>query len=241
MQAKEKADTTQNSGLVEQDFSDWSTFNPEKFIKNDDNYSRLMMKYRCAIREVKTKLEVLSDEFSMAYNRNPIDSIHTRIKSPESIYRKLQKLGHEFTAENIEQYLNDVSGIRVICPFINDIYTVANLLAQQDDIEVLQVKDYIKNQKPNGYRSYHMIVQIPVFFSKGKTPMRVEVQIRTIAMNFWASLEHQIRYKKNLENTVGLDLSLIEQELQKAAQNITELDEHMQSIKNMIGKFNSID
>ena len=200
-----------------------------------------MMKYRCAIREVKTKLEVLSDEFSMAYNRNPIDSIHTRIKSPESIYRKLQKMGHEFTAENIEQYLNDVSGIRVICPFINDIYTVANLLAQQDDIEVLQIKDYIKNPKPNGYRSYHMIVQIPVFFSKGKTPMRVEVQIRTIAMNFWASLEHQIRYKKNLENTVGLDLSLIEQELQKAAQNITELDEHMQSIKNMIGKFNSID
>lgn len=150
-------------------------------------------------------------------------------------------MGHEFTAENIEQYLNDVSGIRVICPFIDDIYTVANLLAQQDDIEVLHIKDYIKNPKPNGYRSYHMIVQIPVFFSKGKTPMRVEVQIRTIAMNFWASLEHQIRYKKNLENTVGLDLNLIEQELQKAAQNITELDEHMQSIKNMIGKFNSID
>ena len=241
MQTKEQENTTQNSGLVEQDFSDWSTLNPEKFIKNDANYSRLRMKYRCAIREVKTKLEVLSDEFSMAYNRNPIDSIHTRIKSPESIYRKLQKMGHEFTAENIEQYLNDVSGIRVICPFINDIYTVANLLAQQDDIEVLQIKDYIKNPKPNGYRSYHMIVQIPVFFSKGKTPMRVEVQIRTIAMNFWASLEHQIRYKKNLENTVGLDLSLIEQELQKAAQNITELDEHMQSIKNMIGKFNSID
>lgn len=241
MQTKEQENTTQNSGLVEQDFSDWSTLNPEKFIKNDANYSRLMMKYRCAIREVKTKLEVLSDEFSMAYNRNPIDSIHTRIKSPESIYRKLQKMGHEFTAGNIEQYLNDVSGIRVICPFINDIYTVANLLAQQDDIEVLQIKDYIKNPKPNGYRSYHMIVQIPVFFSKGKTPMRVEVQIRTIAMNFWASLEHQIRYKKNLENTVGLDLNLIEQELQKAAQNITELDEHMQSIKNMIGKFNSID
>ena len=116
MQTKEQENTTQNSGLVEQDFSDWSTLNPEKFIKNDANYSRLMMKYRCAIREVKTKLEVLSDEFSMAYNRNPIDSIHTRIKSPESIYRKLQKMGHEFTAENIEQYLNDVSAIRVICP-----------------------------------------------------------------------------------------------------------------------------
>ena len=144
------------------------TPDPQRFIKNAAKFNDLMMMYRCAIREVQTKLEVLDDEFSVEYKRNPISFIKTRIKKPESIYRKLQKLGYDFTAENIQEQLNDVAGVRVVCAFIDDIYTVANLIAGQDDIKVIKIKDYIKNPKPNGYRSYHMIVEIPVFFSKGE-------------------------------------------------------------------------
>lgn len=221
---------------------DWTSFDPERFIQNNHKFSSLMMRYRCAIREVQTKLEVLDDEFSIAYNRNPISSIHTRIKRPASIYRKLQRLGYDFTPENIEEQLNDVSGVRVVCPFIDDIYKVGELLTKQDDIEVLQIKDYIKNPKPNGYRSYHMIIQVPVFFSKGKKPMRVEVQIRTIGMDFWASLEHQLRYKKDLDEIdSGIDVLQISDELRKSAQTISEMDVHMQSIKEMIGKFYTLD
>ena len=150
---------------------------PERFIKNTSYYNSLIMMYRCVIREIRTKLEVLDDEFSVKYNRNPISSIKSRIKTPLSIYNKLQKLGYEFTEQNIREQLNDVAGIRVICSFIDDIYSVAQLLAEQDDITVLRIKDYIKNSKPNGYRSYHMIVEIPVFFAEGKTPMRAEIQI----------------------------------------------------------------
>lgn len=215
-----------------------NTPNPEIFIKNTQNFNNLMMMYRCAIREISTKLEVLDDEFSVKFKRNPISSIKTRIKSPESIYRKLQKLGYDFTAENIQTQLNDVAGIRVICSFIDDIYMVADLLAEQDDIKVLKIKDYIQNPKENGYRSYHMIVEIPVFFSEGKTPMRSEVQIRTIGMDFWASLEHQLRYKKGLESLDGYDE--ISKELQDCAQNIIRTDNHMQRIKDMIGDFNEI-
>lgn len=144
------------------------TINPVIFIGNAKKFSDLMMTYRCAIREIRTKLEVLDDEFSSKYNRNPISFIKTRIKKPMSIYQKLLHLGYEFTEENIVGQLNDVAGVRVICPFIDDIYTVAHLLTQQDDLKVIRIKDYIKTPKPNGYRSYHMIVEIPVFFSKGK-------------------------------------------------------------------------
>lgn len=172
------------------------TADPQTFVNNTAKFNDLMMMYRCTIREVRTKLEVLNDEFSVEYKRNPISFIKTRIKKPESILKKLNKLGYDFTAENIQEHLNDVAGVRVVCAFLDDIYTIAELLASQDDITVIQVKDYIKNPKPNGYRSYHMIVEIPVFFSKGKTPMRAEIQIRTNGMDFWATLEHQLRYKK---------------------------------------------
>ena len=190
------------------------------------------------IREVQTKLEVLDDEFSVEYKRNPISFIKTRIKKPESIYRKLQKLGYDFTAENIQEQLNDVAGVRVVCAFIDDIYTVANLIAGQDDIKVIKIKDYIKNPKPNGYRSYHMIVEIPVFFSKGKTPMRVELQIRTNGMDFWATLEHQLRYKKGIEDLPGY--AEISEELLRSAQAVIETDNEMQQIKNKIGMFHDI-
>lgn len=194
--------------------------------------------YRCAIREIRTKLEVLDDEFSVKYNRNPISSIKSRIKTPLSIYNKLQKLGYDFTEQNIRDQLNDVAGIRVICSFIDDIYNVAHLLAEQDDITVLRIKDYIKNPKPNGYRSYHMIVEIPVFFAEGKTPMRAEIQIRTIAMDFWASLEHQLRYKKDLENSEKY--ARISRELSDCASTISAMDLQMQNIKNLIGEYNEI-
>ena len=195
------------------------------------------MMYRCAIREVQTKLEVLDDEFSVEYNRKPISFIKTRIKKPVSIYNKLQKLGYDFTIENIQQ-LNDVAGVRIVCAFIDDIYTIADLITQQDDIKVIKIKDYIKNPKPNGYRSYHMIVEIPVFFAKGKTPMRVELQIRTNGMDFWATLEHQLRYKKGIEEMPGFEE--ISKELMHSAQVIIEADNEMQEIKNKIGTFHEI-
>lgn len=214
------------------------TPDPQRFIKNAAKFNDLMMMYRCAIREVQTKLEVLDDEFSVEYKRNPISFIKTRIKKPESIYRKLQKLGYDFTAENIQEQLNDVAGVRIVCAFIDDIYTVADLIAGQDDIKVIKIKDYIKKPKPNGYRSYHMIIEIPVFFSKGKTPMRVELQIRTNGMDFWATLEHQLRYKKGIEELPGYED--ISEELYRSAQAVIEMDNEMQQIKNKIGMFHDI-
>ena len=214
------------------------TPDPERFIKNAAKFSDLMMMYRCTIRELQTKLEVLNDEFSIENKRNPISFIKTRVKKPESIYRKLQKLGYEFSAENIQERLNDVAGIRVVCAFIDDIYTVADLLASQDDIKILKIKDYIKNPKPNGYRSYHMIVEVPVFFSRGKTPMRAEIQIRTNGMDFWATLEHQLRYKKGIEEMEGYDQ--ISAELLESAHAMIEMDNEMQHIKDMIGQFHDL-
>ena len=186
---------------------------PELFLSNTQHFNALMMMYRSTIREIRTKLEVLDDEFSIKYNRNPISSIKTRIKTPSSIYEKLKKMGFEFTEKNIREQLNDVAGIRVICPFIDDIYTIANLISDQDDITIIRIKDYIMNPKPNGYRSYHMIVEIPIFFAEGKTPMRAEIQIRTLAMDFWASVEHQLRYKKNIGDPKQCEI--ISQELLK--------------------------
>lgn len=210
---------------------------PQQLLDDAEKFYNLMMMYRCAIREVQTKLEVLDDEFSVEYNRNPISFIKTRIKKPVSIYNKLQKLGYDFTIENIQQ-LNDVAGVRIVCAFIDDIYTIADLITQQDDIKVIKIKDYIKNPKPNGYRSYHMIVEIPVFFAKGKTPMRVELQIRTNGMDFWATLEHQLRYKKGIEEMPGFEE--ISKELMHSAQVIIEADNEMQEIKNKIGRFHEI-
>ena len=214
------------------------TPDPQRFIKNAAKFNDLMMMYRCTVREVRTKLEVLNDEFSLEYKRNPISFIKTRIKKPESIYKKLKKLGYEFTAENIQNQLNDVAGIRVVCAFIDDIYTIADLITRQDDITVIQVKDYIKNPKPNGYRSYHMIVEIPVFFSKGKTPMRAEIQIRTNGMDFWATLEHQLRYKQNIEEMDGYED--VSNELLNCARTVIDMDNEMQRIKNKIGQFHDI-
>lgn len=198
-------------------------------------FEELMMMYNCAIREVKTKLEVLNDELSVRYNRNPIEFIKSRIKKPISIARKLENRGFEVSTQSVMENLNDVAGIRVICYFIDDIYDVAKMLTRQDDIRLLEVKDYIRNPKENGYRSLHMILQVPVFFSRAKQDMRVEVQIRTIAMDFWASLEHQLRYKKNVEDTENISL-----ELKNCADVISDTDCRMQSIRERIGVFTEL-
>jgi len=189
----------------------------------------LMMMYRGAIREIQTKLEVLNDEFSTRYQRNPISFIKSRIKSPESIIKKLHTRGYEISLESITENLHDVAGIRVICSFIDDIYEVAQMLTKQDDVTLIETKDYIQNPKPNGYRSLHLILEVPVFFSDRKQPMKVEVQIRTIAMDFWASLDHQLRYKRDIENA-----SQISEDLKDCADIISATDQRMQIIKYQI-------
>lgn len=202
---------------------------PEEFNEYAHLYMELMMMYRGAIREIQTKLEVLNDEFSVRYQRNPISFIKTRIKTPDSILTKLRTKGYEVSLESIATNLHDVAGIRVVCSFIDDIYEVARMLTKQDDITLIETKDYIQNPKPNGYRSLHLILEVPVFFSDRKQPMQVEVQIRTIAMDFWASLDHQLRYKKNLENA-----DKISADLKECADIITATDQRMQIIKYQI-------
>ena len=160
---------------------------PESFLNEARQFRELNMRYACAIREVKTKLEVLNDDLAVRNQRNPIQMIKSRVKKPESIIEKLHRRGFPISVESVRENLYDVAGIRVICSFVDDIYTVAEMLARQDDINVLMVKDYIRCPKVNGYRSYHMIIEVPVFFSDRRENMRVEVQIRTIAMDFWAS------------------------------------------------------
>ena len=185
--------------------------------------------YNCAIREVRTKLEVLNDELSIRNSRNPIEFIESRIKRPLSIVDKLKRYGEPVNVESIERSLNDVAGIRVICPFIDDIYSVADMLLSQDDITLIKKKDYIENPKPNGYRSLHLILEVPVFFSNQKKPMRVEVQIRTIAMDFWSSVDHQLKYKHDVPNADELSA-----QLKECADIISQTDMRMLAIKNQL-------
>ena len=205
--------------------------NAGNIIEEAKPYLVLMMQYRCAIMEVETKLKVLDAEFSQEYNRNPFESIKSRLKSPVSISDKLRRKGYAVTVENIEKYLKDVAGVRVICSFPDDIYRLAALLEKQDDIILLEKKDYIKNPKPNSYRSLHLILDIPIFLSNEKKHMKVEVQFRTIAMDFWASLEHKLKYKKNVENS-----EIIVEQLKKCADSIEKLDYQMQEIRDGIDR-----
>lgn len=162
-------------------------------------YDKLMAYYKCAIMEIETKFNVLNQEFSLRYDRNPINGMKSRLKSTFSIREKLERKNLDFTLENIENNLNDIAGIRVICSFHDDVYKLARAFLKQDDITLIEKKDYIKNPKPNGYRSLHLIVSVPIFLEHEKRGMKVEIQLRTIAMDFWASLEHQLRYKKNFQ------------------------------------------
>lgn len=200
--------------------------NSERFANQIQNFQKIMMWYGCAIREVRTKLEVLNDEFKATRNRNPIETIKSRVKTPMSIFEKMERRGYPITLESIMSEMHDVAGIRVICPFIEDIYEIADMLTSQDDIKILQRKDYIKNPKPNGYRSLHLVVEIPIFLSDEKKFMKVEVQIRTIAMDFWASLEHQIHYKK-----FDKEREDIVERLTKCANVIYDTDVEMQELR----------
>ena len=199
------------------------------FIDQETEFRQMMMMYSCAIKEIKTKLQVLNDELSIKRQRNPIEFIKTRVKQPDSIASKLRRKGYPVTVQSVFENLSDVAGVRVICAFIDDIYKVADMLTAQDDIELIKRKDYIKNPKMNGYRSLHLIIEVPVFFSDHKEQIRVEVQIRTIAMDFWASLEHQLKYKKDID-----DAETIMYELRACADVINRTDYHMQSLRDRI-------
>lgn len=192
-------------------------------------FNKMMIEYSSAIMEVETRLKVLNAMFSEEYKRNPFESIKSRLKKTESIYKKLEKKGYPITIENIREYVTDVAGLRVICSFPDDIYRLAELLVRQDDIILLKEKDYIKEPKPNGYRSLHLILNVPVFLPNEKKYIKAEVQFRTIAMDFWASLEHKLKYKKDIENTEE-----IERQLKACADSIEELDYQMQEIRNKI-------
>ena len=201
---------------------------PEEIHEMAQKFQAAMMMYTCAIREVKTKLEVLNDELSVKNRRNPIEVIKSRVKKPKSIVEKLKRRGLPLTLDSIVNNLDDVAGIRVICSFLDDIYEVADMLTRQDDVKLIAIKDYIKKPKENGYRSYHLI-EIPVFFSERKQPMRVEVQIRTIAMDFWASLDHQLKYKKDF-----IDSDDVERQLKECADVIANTDQQMLNIRQSI-------
>lgn len=203
--------------------------NIEEFKDVISDFNELMMHYECAMLEVKTKLDVLNAELAVRDSRNPFETIKTRIKKPISIIGKLKRDNLEVTLKNIEENLNDVAGIRVICSFPDDIYKLADYLIAQDDIRVINRKDYIANPKSNGYRSLHLIIEVPIFLTNEKKYMRVEVQFRTIAMDFWASLEHKLKYKKEIPNADS-----ISNELFYCAELINQLDYRMQQIREKI-------
>ncbi len=203
---------------------------PKGIFEKNQPFLELMMRYNCAMLEVKTKLDVLDNQLSLENDRNPFESISCRLKSPKSIIEKLERKGFELSVKSIEENLNDVAGIRVICSFPDDIYILSKRLCSQDDIRVIEIKDYIKNPKPNGYRSLHLILEIPIFLLTEKKYMRVEVQFRTIAMDFWASLEHKVRYKKE----IGGAEKEISDELKSCAEEISKLDLKMQDIHRKI-------
>ena len=196
------------------DKKNFSMENIEWFL----NYKKFITFYECAILEVETKFKVLDKEYSNVFERNPIENIKTRVKGDRSIIEKLKRKNLEITLDNIEKNLNDIAGVRVVCSFVDDVYQLAKTFAKQDDIKVLKVKDYIKHPKENGYRSLHMIVEIPIFLENEKKYVKVEVQLRTIAMDSWAALEHHLNYKKNNEITKDMEddlymCSLLSQEL----------------------------
>ena len=199
-----------------------------------DQWTMMMFLYESALKEVGTKIEILNEEFVHIHNYNPIEHVTSRIKTSESIVKKLKKNNFEVTIENMVEHINDIAGIRVICSFTPDIYKIADMLAKQDDVKVLLIKDYIKEPKSNGYKSYHMVVEIPIFLAEGPVPTRVEIQIRTIAMDFWASLEHKINYK--FDGNVPEE---IRAQLVDCAGRINDIDERMLHLNEEVQKANT--
>lgn len=205
--------------VFDEDMINWSKGVVQK-------YKRLMAYYRCAMMEVETKFNVLNEEFSLRYDRNPINGIKSRLKRLDSIQEKLHRKQLPFDMQTIETHIHDVAGVRVVCAFVEDVYLLAEALLKQDDVMLIEKKDYIANPKPNGYRSLHLIVTVPIFLEHEKRVMQVEIQLRTIAMDFWASLEHQLRYKKDFVFTEEMA-----QELRDCAQLSAQVDLRMDSLR----------
>ena len=203
----------------------------DEFYRHLMNAKKIMTYYNCAMLEAETKFKVLNYQFSLEQERNPIETIKTRLKSFESISEKLLRRGLPLTVESVEANLNDVAGVRVICPFVDDIYTIAECFLMQDDVTLIEAHDYIKHPKENGYRSLHLIAELPIFLQNEKRMMRVEVQLRTIAMDFWASLEHKMHYKKEIPENIADELR---EELRICADDISELDIRMEKIRQKI-------
>jgi putative GTP pyrophosphokinase len=205
--------------------------NIPKSFNQVDQWKSVMFLYDSALKEINTKIEILNNEFVHIYNYNPIEHIKSRLKTPDSIVKKLKRYGYEVTIDNMVEKLNDIAGIRIICSFTSDIYQIAEMITKQSDVTVLYVKDYIQNPKPNGYKSYHMVVTIPIYLTDGPVDTKVEVQIRTIAMDFWASLEHKIYYKFE-----GNAPAYLQQELKACADVVNMLDGKMFSLNQAILK-----
>ena len=206
-----------------------------KNYENVDSWKTIIFLYNAALKEVGTKLEILNEEFQHVHQYNPIEHIKTRIKTPESIVKKLHRYGYETSIENMVKYINDIAGVRLICSFTSDIYRLEEMIGNQDDLKVLSIKDYIKNPKESGYKSYHMLVSVPIFLSDGPIDTKVEIQIRTIAMDFWASLEHKIYYKFE-----GNAPEHISRELKECADMVSELDDKMLSLNEEILTFKAV-
>lgn len=196
--------------------------------RNIGPFQRLMTYYECAMMEVETKFRVLDAEYGLQHDRNPIESIKTRLKSTDSLAKKLARKGFPITVESVEQNIYDVAGVRVVCTFPEDMFTLARALLAQDDVTLIERRDYVSNPKPSGYRSLHLIIEIPIFLEKEKRFVKVEVQLRTISMNFWASLEHQLRYKKGLDEKTAAAVS---SELADLAEAAADLDNRMQALR----------
>ena len=207
------------------------SISPDEVEEKIEEMNETLLIYRSAIKEVKTKLDILDDELKIRRKRNPIEYMKSRVKTPGSIMDKLRRKGLEMSVDSAKKNLNDIAGIRVICSFVGDIYDIAEMLKRQDDIILIEEKDYIKNPKPNGYRSLHLVVEVPIFFSDHAEPVRVEVQIRTIAMDFWASLEHKLYYKTSGESPVH-----ITNDLKECADVIASTDMRMQDIQREVEK-----
>lgn len=201
----------------------------EEVTEGIDSWETMMFLYNSALKEVGTKLEILNDEFVHIHNYNPIEYIKSRIKTPESIVKKLKKGGYESTIENMVTYVKDIAGIRIVCSFTSDIYKLAEMIGKQNDLTVISVKDYMKHPKESGYKSYHMIVSVPIFLSNKVVDTKVEIQIRTIAMDFWASLEHKIYYKFE-----GNAPEYISRDLRECAEIVSNLDAKMLSLNQAI-------
>ena len=196
-----------------------------------DQWTTVMFLYNSALKAINTKIEILNNEFIHLYNYNPIEHIKSRLKTPESIMQKLRKQGHSFNVNDLIEYIHDIAGIRITCSFFSEVYFLSDMIAKQDNLEVLSIKDYIKNPKESGYMSYHMLLSIPVALADAVVPAKVELQIRTMAMDFWASLEHKIYYKYE-----GNAPDYFERELQECASIISRLDTKMMSLNEAMKK-----